>query len=327
MPLGCLREYVSKNKKDIGSKPLLNWCTQIARGMAFLEDRKVVHRDLAARNVLVHTPNNVKITDFGLAKLLEPSELEYKDTGGKKPIKWLALECILHRVFTHKSDVWAYGVTVWELFTFGEISPYKDVAPRDLPELLKVGERLQQPRCVSLNVWMVVLKCFKAVPEERPSFKVLQETFATFASDPGRYLSIENDEHMRLPMFSTHDQKDWLKKLSLEHGVSSEIFMQADEYLNPNKMASQNTLSTPVDTPLPPATPTQKFFPSTLALHNGGGHLSNRNSTILPSQSRHSRYASSITVNQPGFSTMGSKSLNRHSTFSASVDPLGKTIL
>ena len=100
----------------------------------------MVHRDLAARNVLVQTPSCVKITDFGLAKLLDINEDEYKAHGGKMPIKWLALECIQHRVFTHKSDVWAFGVTVWELLTYGG-RPYENTPARDVPEILDKGER------------------------------------------------------------------------------------------------------------------------------------------------------------------------------------------
>ena len=79
------------------------------QGMAYLEERGIVHRDLAARNVLVQSAGQVKITDFGLAKLLDYNEDEYHAAGGKMPIKWLALECIQDRIFTHKSDVWSYG--------------------------------------------------------------------------------------------------------------------------------------------------------------------------------------------------------------------------
>ena len=78
-------------------------------GMAYLEERKLIHRDLAARNVLLAANHWVKITDFGLARLLDMNEEEYKADGSKVPVKWLALECIRHKIFTHKSDVWAFG--------------------------------------------------------------------------------------------------------------------------------------------------------------------------------------------------------------------------
>ncbi|PIO35792.1 hypothetical protein AB205_0002240 [Aquarana catesbeiana] len=109
MPYGCLLEYVRENKDRIASKDLLNWCVQIAKGMTYLEEVRLVHRDLAARNVLVKNPTHVKITDFGLARLLDVDETEYHADGGKVPIKWMALESILHRKFTHQSDVWSYG--------------------------------------------------------------------------------------------------------------------------------------------------------------------------------------------------------------------------
>lgn len=201
MPLGCLLDFVRNNRDRIGSKALLNWSTQIARGMAYLEEKRLVHRDLAARNVLVQTPACVKITDFGLAKLLDINEDEYKAAGGKMPIKWLALECIQHRIFTHKSDVWAFGVTVWELLTFGG-RPYDNVPAREVPELLEKGERLPQPSIASIEVYMIMIKCWMLDAESRPCFKELEDDFSKMAQDPGRYLAIPGDKFMRLTNFT-----------------------------------------------------------------------------------------------------------------------------
>lgn len=197
MPLGCLLDFVRKNRERITSKALLNWSAQIARGMAYLEEKRLVHRDLAARNVLVQTHSCVKITDFGLAKLLDINEEEYKADGGKMPIKWLALECIQHRIFTHKSDVWAFGVTIWELLTFGG-RPYDQIPARNVPELLESGKRLDQPKGCSIDVYMILVKCWFLDAESRPSFNELAESFGKMARDPGRYLAIPGDEFMRL---------------------------------------------------------------------------------------------------------------------------------
>lgn len=201
MPLGCLLDFVRHHRERIGSKALLNWSTQIARGMSYLEEKRLVHRDLAARNVLVQTPSCVKITDFGLAKLLDINEEEYKAAGGKMPIKWLALECIQHRIFTHKSDVWAFGVTIWELLTYGD-RPYEHIPAKDVPELLEKGDRLPQPNICTIDVYMLMIKCWMLDAESRPGFKELADEFAKMARDPGRYLVIQGDKFMRLPQFS-----------------------------------------------------------------------------------------------------------------------------
>lgn len=255
MPLGCLLDYVRNNKDKIGSKPLLNWCTQIAKGMAHLEEKRLVHRDLAARNVLVQTPGCVKITDFGLAKLLDANEDEYKAAGGKMPIKWLALECIQHRRFTHKSDVWAFGVTVWELLTYGG-RPYDNVPAREVPDLLEKGERLPQPAICTIDVYMIMLKCWMLDAESRPKFKELSEEFAKMARDPGRYLVIAGDKLMRLPTYSPQDEKELLRTLSVTTD-GPETVMDAEEYLQPKpNYHSSNTTGSIT----PPAhTPTMKF--------------------------------------------------------------------
>ncbi|MEQ2161889.1 Receptor tyrosine-protein kinase erbB-4, partial [Goodea atripinnis] len=145
----------------------LSWQNLSATGMMYLEERRLVHRDLAARNVLVKSPNHIKITDFGLTRLLDVNEKEYNADGGKvnfniffykhwhhlMPIKWMALECIHYRKFTHQSDVWSYGVTIWELMTFGG-KPYDGIPTRDIPDLLEKGERLPQPPICTIDVYM-----------------------------------------------------------------------------------------------------------------------------------------------------------------------------
>lgn len=235
MPLGSLLEYVKNNKDKTGSKALLNWSTQIARGMAYLEDRRLVHRDLAARNVLVQTPSCVKITDFGLAKLLSTECNEYKAAGGKMPIKWLALECIRHRIFTTKSDVWAFGVTIWELLTFGA-RPYENIPAKDVPEKIESGEKLKQPENCSLDVYCTLLSCWQIEADSRPTFKELVEIFKGYARDPGRYLVIQGDKFMRLPSYTSQDEKDLIRVLAQANANHhNETIVETDEYLSPKR--------------------------------------------------------------------------------------------
>ncbi|XP_034418190.1 receptor tyrosine-protein kinase erbB-4-like [Cyclopterus lumpus] len=228
MPHGCLLDYVLEHKDNIGSQLLLNWCVQIAKGMMYLEERRLVHRDLAARNVLVKSPNHIKITDFGLARLLDVNEKEYNADGGKMPIKWMALECIHYRKFTHQSDVWSYGVTIWEVMTFGG-KPYDGISTRDIPDLLEKGERLPQPPICTIDVYMVMVKCWMIDADSRPKFKELAAEFTRMARDPQRYLVIQGDDRMKLP--SPNDSKFFQSLLDEEE---LEDLIDAEEYLVPH---------------------------------------------------------------------------------------------
>ena len=141
LPLGSVLDFFEKYKNKVNEKMLLVWAVQIAQGMGYLEQREIVHCDLAARNVLVQSHGHVKITDFGLSKILDYGTKCYKGNYNTKlPLKWLAPECIENRQFTHKSDVWAYGVTCWELFTLG-MKPYAEISKRDMQAHIKQGTR------------------------------------------------------------------------------------------------------------------------------------------------------------------------------------------
>ncbi|XP_013791722.2 epidermal growth factor receptor-like, partial [Limulus polyphemus] len=195
----------------------------ISQAMAYLEERRLVHRDLALRNVLLQTPGCVKITDFGLAKLLDVNEEEFNAAGEKVPIKWLALECIQQRIFSHKSDVWAFGVTVWELLTFGG-RPYENVTSRDVPDLLEKGERLPQPSICTIDVYLMLIKCWLLDAESRPSFKELAEEFAKMAQDPGRYLYVAGDKLRKVPSYIPQDQGTVSSEMSRKFGVEDQDF-------------------------------------------------------------------------------------------------------
>jgi serine/threonine protein kinase len=227
MPFGSLLDYLHRNRLNIGSHSMLTWAKQIAEGMNYLESLGIVHRDLAARNVLVHSAQQVKITDFGLAKLLDCNEESYQATGGKLPIKWLALECIRYRKFTHKSDVWSYGVTLWELFTYGQ-KPFEEIKALEIAKALERGERLPQPTICTIDVYMLMIKCWMVDTDSRPTFAELSAEFSKMAKDPGRYLVIQGDALMRLSSV-TPNMKEMLRGMSVTSD-GSEMLVSADDY-------------------------------------------------------------------------------------------------
>ncbi|XP_045884672.1 receptor tyrosine-protein kinase erbB-3a isoform X2 [Micropterus dolomieu] len=189
---GSLLEHVKNCKNKLSPQRLLNWCVQIAKGMYYLEENRVVHRNLAARNVLLKNNYTAQITDYGIADLLYPDDKKYFYNEGKAPIKWMALESIMFRRYTHQSDVWSYGVTVWEMMSYGA-EPYTTMRPQEVPDLLEKGERLSQPQICTIDVYMVMVKCWMIDENVRPTFKELANEFTRMARDPPRYLVIKED--------------------------------------------------------------------------------------------------------------------------------------
>ncbi|KAG6923421.1 erb-b2 receptor tyrosine kinase 3, partial [Chelydra serpentina] len=226
LPLGSLLEYVRKNRDAIGPQLLLNWCVQVAKGMYYLEEHRMVHRNLAARNVLLKSPNQVQVADFGIADLLYPDDKKYFYNEIKTPIKWMALESVHFGKYTHQSDVWSYGVTLWEMMMFGA-EPYAGIRLAEVPDLLEKGERLMQPPICTIDVYMVMVKCWMIDENVRPTFKELANEFTRMARDPPRYLVIKRESEPLPPTEPPLSDKELEDMETLELELEEEPFNTA----------------------------------------------------------------------------------------------------
>ncbi|CAM6003310.1 unnamed protein product, partial [Sphagnum balticum] len=137
---------------------------------AFLSGKGCIHRDLAARNVLVSDRKTVKVNDFGLCRLMDNSLLPcYTTRGGRLPIKWMALESLQRNEFSEATDVWSYGVLLWEMWTLGE-SPYNWLEPCEMIEYLTSGRRLAKPSLADPHIYTQMQSCWSVTSTERPTF-------------------------------------------------------------------------------------------------------------------------------------------------------------
>ncbi|KAM4531061.1 non-receptor tyrosine-protein kinase TYK2 isoform 1-T1 [Odontesthes bonariensis] len=187
VPLGSLRDYLPRHK--VGVPQCLKFAQQICQGMEYLQLKRYVHRDLAARNVLVENDNLVKIGDFGLTKYIPEGEIYYRvREDGDSPVYWYAIECLKEYKFSFASDVWSFGVTLYEILTTcnkHQSPPFKYaemILPTEgqmttllLIKLLEKNQRLPCPRDCPHEVKLLMEQCWDADPAKRPSFKELIE--------------------------------------------------------------------------------------------------------------------------------------------------------
>uniref|UniRef100_A0AAQ5WX65 receptor protein-tyrosine kinase n=1 Tax=Amphiprion ocellaris TaxID=80972 RepID=A0AAQ5WX65_AMPOC len=175
-PLFLLLDPKSASNSPLYLEDLICFSFQVARGMEFLASRKCIHRDLAARNILLSDNKVVKICDFGLARDIykDPDYVRKGDT--RLPLKWMSPESIFDKVFTTQSDVWSYGILLWEIFSLGA-SPYPGLhIDEEFCHRLKGGTRMRAPEYSTAEIYSTMLACWEANPSDRPTFTNLVET-------------------------------------------------------------------------------------------------------------------------------------------------------
>lgn len=187
MANGSLLDFL---KSDAGCRlqlpKLIDFSAQIAEGMAYIEKKNYIHRDLRAANVLVSESLLCKIADFGLARVIEDNEYSARE-GAKFPIKWTAPEAINYGTFTIKSDMWSFGVLLYEIITYGKI-PYPGMTKGEVMSSIQRGYRMPRPDNCPTELYDIMMSCWKNRPEDRPTFDYLQSVLDDFyTATEGQY--------------------------------------------------------------------------------------------------------------------------------------------
>ncbi|TMS15929.1 Ephrin type-A receptor 2, partial [Larimichthys crocea] len=224
MENGALDRYLRDHDGEFASFQLVGMLRGIAAGMKYLSDMSYVHRDLAARNILVNNTLECKVSDFGLSRVLEDDpEGTYTTSGGKIPIRWTAPEAIAYRKFTSASDVWSFGIVMWEVMAFGE-RPYWDMSNHEVMKAINEAFRLPAPMDCPSAVYQLMLQCWLQDRSKRPRFGDIVNLLDKLLRSPDSLKTIADFDprvSIRLPSTSGSDGSpfrsvsEWLESIKM----------------------------------------------------------------------------------------------------------------
>lgn len=252
MENGSLDTFLRANDGKFQTIQLIGMLRGIAAGMSYLSDMNYVHRDLAARNVLVNASLICKIADFGLSREIENASDAYTTRGGKIPVRWTAPEAIAFRKFTSASDVWSYGVVLWEVMSYGE-RPYWNWSNQDVIKSIEKGYRLPAPMDCPEALYQLMLDCWQKQRTHRPTFGSITQTLDNLARQPQLLLAIRNsptdqgpEAFHHTPTSSSSSNNHQTQQIMMNHTMDSRcgtmgtmtsvIFNSTDQWLSDIKM-------------------------------------------------------------------------------------------
>ncbi|KAM7052509.1 ephrin type-A receptor 5 isoform 5-T5 [Acridotheres tristis] len=233
MENGSLDTFLKKNDGQFTVIQLVGMLRGIASGMKYLSDMGYVHRDLAARNILINSNLVCKVSDFGLSRVLEDDpEAAYTTRGGKIPIRWTAPEAIAFRKFTSASDVWSYGIVMWEVMSYGE-RPYWEMTNQDVIKAVEEGYRLPSPMDCPAALYQLMLDCWQKDRNSRPKFDEIVSMLDKLIRNPSSLKTLVNAssrasnllvEHSPVGSGAYRSVSEWLEAIKM--GRYTEIFME-----------------------------------------------------------------------------------------------------